>query len=194
MVWNLVTHTKACSRYFTLPEAHTHRMNNDSLSPLAVTIGPLGGDQAEQLFHQSTLALQALYPDESNHFVDPQELTSPPSFLLGAWVPSPSDEAWLVGCVGLLRDATRPNVAEVKRLFVVDAQRNRGVATALMDALENRARDQGVSLLRLETGAYQPESLALYERRGYTRIPPFDHYSDDPLSVFMAKDLSATLI
>jgi putative acetyltransferase len=67
--------------------------------------------------------------------------------------------------------------------------RGRGVGHALMDALETYATEQGVSILRLETGIYQPESLRLYESRGYVRIPPFGHYADDPLSVFMEKVL-----
>jgi putative acetyltransferase len=59
-----------------------------------------------------------------------------------------------------------------------------------MDHLEAEATQRGILELRLETGIYQEESLALYRVRGYVTIPPFGHYTPDPVSVFMAKRLS----
>jgi putative acetyltransferase len=47
----------------------------------------------------------------------------------------------------------------------------------------------GIGTLRLETGIHQPEALALYERAGFVRSPPFGDYREDPLSVFMEKRL-----
>ena len=41
----------------------------------------------------------------------------------------------------------------------------------------------------LETGARQPEALALYESNGFARIAPFGEYIDDPVSVCMEKHL-----
>jgi putative acetyltransferase len=38
--------------------------------------------------------------------------------------------------------------------------------------------------MRLETGIYQLEALALYERFGFRRIEPFGAYCPDALSVF----------
>jgi hypothetical protein len=35
------------------------------------------------------------------------------------------------------------------------------------------------------------EAIALYERAGFARIPPFGEYVDSPLSVCMAKELGA---
>jgi putative acetyltransferase len=41
--------------------------------------------------------------------------------------------------------------------------------------------------LRLETGIHQREAIALYERRGFHRIPPFGPYTDDPLTLCYEK-------
>jgi putative acetyltransferase len=48
-------------------------------------------------------------------------------------------------------------------------------------------RGRGFALLRLETGIHQREAIGLYERAGFTRIPPFGDYKEDPLSVFFEK-------
>ncbi|MEZ4502401.1 MAG: GNAT family N-acetyltransferase [Dehalococcoidia bacterium] len=68
--------------------------------------------------------------------------------------------------------------AEVKRMFTTEAARARGVATAVLARLEDEARVEGRSLLRLETGIHQHEALILYERRGFTRCDPFPPYTD----------------
>jgi len=41
----------------------------------------------------------------------------------------------------------------------------------------------------LETGAPQPEAVALYRSSGYVPIPPFGHYAGSPLSVCLGKPL-----
>jgi ribosomal protein S18 acetylase RimI-like enzyme len=32
----------------------------------------------------------------------------------------------------------------------------------------------------LETGDRQPEAIALYQKAGYTRVPDFGHYRNEP--------------
>src|SRR5580693_2369316 len=54
-----------------------------------------------------------------------------------------------VGCGGV---ALFDEFAEVKRMYVRDAARRRGVAGALLGRLEDEARSAGISWLRLETG------------------------------------------
>ena len=56
-----------------------------------------------------------------------------------------------------------------------------------MSLLETSAVSRGCKLLRLETGPYQQEALALYASAGFERRGPFGDYVDDPLSVFMQK-------
>jgi GNAT superfamily N-acetyltransferase len=84
------------------------------------------------------------------------------------------DGGTAVGC-GALR-ALGPDVAELKRMYVVPGARGRGVSTALLAALEESAVARGWTTLRLETGPRQPEAIALYERAGYTPIRAFGAY------------------
>ena len=151
------------------------------------SVAPIPTDDAGDLFASSDAYVAALYPAESNHLVSAQELSTAPNLLLGAFTQeSPSRP---IGCVGLLVAGQEPGTAEIKRLFVESASRGVGVAQALMDHLEAEAAERGLLELRLETGIYQKESLGLYLGRGYVTIPPFGHYAEDPMSVFMAKQL-----
>ncbi len=71
---------------------------------------------------------------------------------------------------------------EIKRMYVRPAARRRGVAVALLAALEDEARRLGAQRIVLETGTAQPEAMALYERCGYTPIPRYEPYIDNPRS------------
>lgn len=80
--------------------------------------------------------------------------------------------------------------AELKRMWVVPQQRGKGISRTMLEALEAKAREEGVRCLRLETGIENHAALALYERAGFTRCDPFGDYRPDPLSVFMHKSLA----
>lgn len=72
-------------------------------------------------------------------------------------------------------------VAEIKRMFVRPAARSRGVARALLEALEQTARELGYERVRLDTGPRQVHGLALYRSAGYEDVPP---YNDNPFACF----------
>ena len=65
---------------------------------------------------------------------------------------------------------------EVRRVIVSDDHRGRGVGKRLMAELENVARTDGARRVILQTGTKQPESVAMYEKLGYTRIPVYEPY------------------
>jgi GNAT superfamily N-acetyltransferase len=92
-----------------------------------------------------------------------------------------------VGCGGLFR--VDGATAELKRMFVAPAARGRGVARAVLGALEERAAGLGYERLRLETGNRQPEAIALYRSAGYTDIDPYPPYAAGEVSVCFAKPL-----
>ena len=155
---------------------------------VAYLIHPAEEERVSGLIASSDAYVSALYPAESNHLVSATVLSTAPNLLLGAFdQESPSAP---IGCVGLLVEDQESGTAEIKRLFVESTSRGQGVATGLMDYLEAEAIARGLIELRLETGVYQKESLGLYLGRGYVTIPPFGHYTEDPMSVFMAKRLS----
>ena len=79
---------------------------------------------------------------------------------------------------------------EVKRVFVAGSHRRRSLAARLLAAVGERAAERGITDLVLQTGLRQPEAIALYEREGWVRIPPFGPYaSDTAVSRCFAKPL-----
>lgn len=92
-----------------------------------------------------------------------------------------------VGCGAL--HPLQPWVAEVRRMFVTQAARRTGVATAVLAALEMHASTMGYRLLRLETGRRQRAAIALYERCGFRPIAPFGPYIGDPMSLCFEKSV-----
>ena len=79
-------------------------------------------------------------------------------------------------------------VAEIKRMFVRPAARSRGVARALLDALELTAKELGYQKVRLDTGPKQIHGLALYRSAGYVDVPP---YNDNPFACFWGEKVLA---
>jgi putative acetyltransferase len=97
-----------------------------------------------------------------------------------------------VGCGGV---ALFDDFAEVKRMYVRETVRGRGVAQALLARIETEASAAGFVVLRLETGDRQAAALRFYARAGFTRCAAFgDYVSMQPqaitTSVFMEKRLS----
>ncbi|MDP4500540.1 GNAT family N-acetyltransferase [Nonomuraea turcica] len=80
--------------------------------------------------------------------------------------------------------------AELKRMFVIPGRRGQGIATSLLSALEDLARELGYRRLRLATGVRQPEAIALYERCAYTLTEPYGKYVDAPLTRCYQKALA----
>jgi GNAT superfamily N-acetyltransferase len=78
---------------------------------------------------------------------------------------------------------------ELKRMYVRNAFRGRGVGYAMLEHLAQHARLRYCLVLRLETGIYQHEAIRLYERYGFTRIAAFPPYKPAPVSIFYEKQL-----
>jgi acetyltransferase len=91
------------------------------------------------------------------------------------------DDGVVVGAVNLARSTT-PNGrhrAEVQKLAVRLDRRGGGIGAALLDAVADRAREQGLRLLWLTTHA-DTRSDAFYVRRGWTRMGVMPEYSQAP--------------
>lgn len=79
---------------------------------------------------------------------------------------------------------------EIKAVFVAPDSRGKGVARALMQALEAIALAEGVTTLRLETGNLHTDALAFYPRLGWREIPRFDPYPENDTSIYFEKSLA----
>lgn len=80
-----------------------------------------------------------------------------------------------------------PGAAELKRMYVAPAHRGRGFARSVLTHLEATAAAAGADSLVLETGTMQPEAISLYSSAGYTPVPAFGHYADQPNSIHLGK-------
>ena len=96
------------------------------------------------------------------------------------------------GCGGIqfFEPEDEPPYAELKRMYVRPAFRGLGLAQAMLSHLEKETAERGVKLMRLETGIAQQDAVRLYERWGFTQIPPFGSYQLDPNSLYYEKEVA----
>jgi acetyltransferase len=70
--------------------------------------------------------------------------------------------------------------AEVQKVMVFPELRRRGIAAALMSALESAARERGVGLLFLDTSEGRGGATAFYTALGYHYVGGIPGYALDP--------------
>ncbi|WP_374449201.1 GNAT family N-acetyltransferase [Stella sp.] len=136
--------------------------------------------EVAELLRGSDAYSRALYPPESSYLIDPDQLARPEVRFFVARI-----DGAAVGCGAVV--IRGGGFGELKRIFVADAARGRGVGQRLLSVLETAARAEGVHTLQLETGPLSHPALALYHRNGYRERGPFADYPEDPMSVFMEK-------
>jgi GNAT superfamily N-acetyltransferase len=107
--------------------------------------------------------------------VDPTQFDPPDGIFLVGWL-----DGAPVASGGWRSHGDDGQVAEIKRMFTLDSARRRGVAMALLRAVEASARSAGRKRIVLETGSLQPEAIALYEKAGYRLVENFGYYKDEP--------------
>jgi GNAT superfamily N-acetyltransferase len=116
--------------------------------------------------------------------IDPSEFAPPRGLFLVGYL---GDEP--VGCGGW---RAYGEDAELKRMYVATVARRRGVARAILAAIERSAGAAGHRRIVLETGHRQPEAIAFYRSAGYVDVPGYGYYADDPETVPLGKDLTIT--
>lgn len=139
--------------------------------------------EAMQLIEELEAALSPLYPQESRHGYSVAKLLAQG---VAFFVTRQDGEP--VGCGGI--QVFGVEYGELKRMYVRPAFRGLGLAAQMLEQLSRHARQQGIQVLRLETGIHQHEAIGLYERHGFQRRPPFGDYQPDPLSLWFEKVLA----
>jgi GNAT superfamily N-acetyltransferase len=119
------------------------------------------------------------YGEEDGTPVDPAEFAPPHGLFLVAYV-----DGTPAACGGWRAHGT---AVELKRMYVTPAFRGRGLARAMLAALERTAVEAGHRRVILETGQRQPEAIALYESSGYEPVPRFGYYAEAPEAVHLGK-------
>ena len=139
-------------------------------------------DEVAQLVADLDALMHALYPAESNHLLDLAALSGPDMRFFVA-----RRDGRALGCGALRVDPA--GWGEVKRMFVRPETRGAGIGRRILARVEEQARAERLTHLRLETGIRNPEAVALYRAAGFTERDAFGEYGPDPLSVFMEKTL-----
>jgi DNA-binding MarR family transcriptional regulator len=111
---------------------------------------------------------------------EPHELTPPAGCFLIAYL-----DGEPVGCGGVKHLPGGPS--DIKRMWVSPSARGLGLGRRLLEELEQRVRDSGATVARLETNRVLVEAIALYRSAGYREVPAFNdepfahHWFDKPL-------------
>lgn len=113
------------------------------------------------------------YPGTEPSHVEAGDFVGP----VGRFLVGQADDGTPVACGGVRR---AEGCAELKKVYVAPAARGTGLGRVLVRALADHARTQGLARLVLQTGLEQPEAMRLYESEGWTPIPVYGQYADDP--------------
>jgi putative acetyltransferase len=142
-------------------------------------------EDAQRLIRELDSYQLSIYPEESAHLDAAEELSQSNVYFIGAY-----NDSKIIGIGAIKYVSNGIEYGEIKRVFVSEHGRGKGISRLIMAKLEGHAADKGIKTLRLETGIYQPEAIGLYERLGYTKRGSFGSYPEgDPYSVFMEKIL-----
>jgi GNAT superfamily N-acetyltransferase len=128
--------------------------------------------------------------DEIAAIYDGLDLNGPEMPKAGPAELGPPGGAFIVGwqdgepicCGGLKR--LPDGAVEIKKMYVTPGARGRGVARVLLHALEDRARDMGYTVARLDTGPRQPHAQRLYEAEDYR---PVANFNANPVATFFGE-------
>jgi len=158
----------------------------DSADQITVALAPAATDDVRILVGELDRVLSPEYTPEQRHGLTLEQIFKPDiRFFLAR------QDGAAVGCGGV---AFFTDFAEVKRMYVRDVARGRGVAQALLARIEKEARDAGFAVLKLETGMRQIAALRFYERAGFRQCAAFGAYAKMApeavaTSVFLQKQL-----
>ena len=137
--------------------------------------------QATALLKQSHALMQRLFPPEDNFYLDIDDLVAPNIHFFTA-----RESEDILGTGALM---VKDTYGEVKSMFVSEAARGKGVAAALLRQIEDTAREENISFLKLETGNVLHAAHRLYARHGFIECGVFGDYETGKSSLFMEKQL-----
>jgi GNAT superfamily N-acetyltransferase len=135
---------------------------------------------ARRLFedYQRWLGIDLSFQSFSEELDQISTIYGPPS---GTLLLIKSDDRY-VGCVGLR--LLEGNLAEMKRMYLEEAFRGRGVGRALTKECISAARGLGYSAIRLDTIPRLNIALTIYRDLGFVEITPY-RYNPDPSAIFL---------
>jgi DNA-binding MarR family transcriptional regulator/GNAT superfamily N-acetyltransferase len=124
----------------------------------------------EQYFLELHERFDAGFDPSRSLSADADELKLPAGLLLVAQLRGAP-----VGCGAVKLQRTAP--AEIKRMWVSPSVRGVGLGGRILRELEDRAREAGATVVRLETNRNLTEAISLYRAAGYQKV---DAFNDEP--------------
>lgn len=158
----------------------------DSADQITVELVPGATDDVRNLIGELDRILSAEYTPEQRHGLTLDQIFKPDIRFFLARL-----NGLAVGCGGV---AFFADFAEVKRMYVREVARGRGVARAMLARIEREVREAGFVVLKLETGVRQTAALRFYEQAGFQACAAFGTYARMApkaiaTSVFLEKEL-----
>ena len=142
----------------------------------------IGLTELAQTYYVSIYGSPDTAPVDNDEFASPQGAFFV-GYLDGAAV---SMGGWRFSTAGVPAGARS---AEIKRMYVREDVRGRGLARATLAGLEDDARRAGADWTILETGQPQVAAIAFYRAQGYRDIERYGFYANSPLSLSLGKPL-----
>lgn len=151
---------------------------------MKITDGGLDDPRVRTLLAHHFASARAETAPGSAHALDLSGLKSPDVHFWSAW------EGDQVIAIGALKQLSESH-GEIKSMHTEQSHRRKGVGSAMLRHILERARRMGLSRLSLETGSwpYFVPARELYRRHGFVECQPFGSYLPDPNSIFMTLEL-----
>jgi len=99
---------------------------------------------------------------------EPEELRPPRGVMVVACL-----RGTAMGC-GALKHHADGSPSDIKRMWIHEGARGRGLGRRLLEELERRAAEHGAGAVQLETNALLVEAIGLYRSVGYVEVEPFN--------------------
>lgn len=134
-----------------------------------------------QLTQQLDVTLCDIYGTKQEDFEEYNRITDLPTVVIAYWDGQP------VGC-GCFKKFNEDSM-EIKRMFVQEEHRGKGIASRILYELENWALELNYSYAVLETGNRQQAAVNMYQGVGYTIVQNWGPYVENGISICMIKSL-----
>lgn len=148
---------------------------------ITVRLDDPNAPDARALLEAAHELTQSLFPEKPPRAPSIAPLTAPEARFFTA-----RRDGHAVGCCALIMHR---GFAEIKRMYVAPGARGQGIAARLLETVERTARQEGQTLLKLESGALLNDAHRLYARNGFVPCGAFGNHSPSAASLFMEKHM-----